>query len=169
MDLVVRAARETELDRIGELTAEAFAEGADPEYLKVLRDARTRFESPATTLFVAHDDGAEDTQDLLGAVVYAAPGSPWQDLAEGDEAEFRMLATDIAARGRGVGEALVRACVELARQSGAPRLVLSTAGRMVAAQRLYERLGFTRSTERDWSVRAGTENELKLQAYVLKL
>jgi ribosomal protein S18 acetylase RimI-like enzyme len=169
MDLVVRTARETELDRIGELTAEAFGDVTDPEYLKVLRDARTRWESPATTLFVAHDDGAEDAQDILGAVVYAAPGSPWQDLAEGDEAEFRMLATAFAARGRGVGEALVRACIEQARQSGAPRLVLSTAARMLTAQRLYERLGFTRSPERDWSVRAATENELTLKAYVLKL
>ena len=54
MDLVVREARETELDRIGALTAEVY-EGdglAGPEYLEVLRDARARWESPATTLLV---------------------------------------------------------------------------------------------------------------------
>lgn len=169
MDLVVREARETELERIGELTADVYGgEGlAGPEYVKVLRDARTRWESPATTLIVAHDDGAEDPQDILGAVVYAAPGSPWQDLAAGDEAEFRMLATVPEARGRGVGEALVRACIERAKLSGAPRIVLSTGHEMLAAHRLYERIGFVRAPERDWRPRPEMENLLR--AYELAL
>jgi ribosomal protein S18 acetylase RimI-like enzyme len=169
MDLVVREAREEELDRIGALTAEVYQdEGlAGSEYLKVLRDARTRWQSPATTLLVAFDDGAEEAADLLGTVVYAAPGSPWQDLARGAEAEFRMLATGIAARGRGVGEALVRACVERAKRAGAPRLVLSTGPEMFAAHRLYERIGFVRVPERDWSPRPGSG--VQLRAYTLDL
>ena len=169
MDLVVREAREIELDRIGALTAEVYAgDGlAGSEYLEVLRDARTRWQSPATTLLVAFDDGAEEADDLLGTVVYAAPGSPWQDLARGEEAEFRMLATGFAARGRGVGEALVRACAERAKLAGAPRLVLSTGPEMFAAHRLYERLGFVRVPERDWSPRPGSD--LQLRAYTLDL
>jgi ribosomal protein S18 acetylase RimI-like enzyme len=168
MDLVVREARVTDLDQIGDLTADVYAaEGVHPEYLAVLRDARTRWESPATTLLVAHDDGAEEPGDILGSVVYAAPGSPWQDLATGDEAEFRMLATAVSARGRGVGEALVRACLERAKRAGAPRLVLSTGPEMVAAHRLYERLGFIRVPERDWRPRP--EMEHLLRAYALGL
>jgi ribosomal protein S18 acetylase RimI-like enzyme len=169
MDLVVREARVAELDRIGELTAEVYdGEGlAGPEYVKVLRDAKARWESPATTLLVAHDDGAEEPEDLLGTVVYAAPGSPWQDLATDGEAEFRMLATAAPARGRGVGEALVRACIDRARRAGAPRLVLSTGVEMVPAHRLYERIGFVRAPERDWRPRPEMENLLR--AYVLKL
>jgi ribosomal protein S18 acetylase RimI-like enzyme len=169
MDLRVREAREEELDRIGALTAEVYGgEGlAGPEYLKVLRDARTRWASPATTLIVAFDDGAEDVSDLLGTVVYAAPGSPWQDLAQGEEAEFRMLATAAPARGRGVGESLVRACVDRAKRSGAPRLVLSTGREMFAAHRLYDRLGFKREPERDWRPRP--DMEYSLWAYSLTL
>lgn len=169
MDLVVRAARETELERIGALTAEVYGgEGlAGPEYLEVLKDARSRWESPATTLLVAHDDGADEPQDILGVVVYAAPGSPWQDLGQDDEAEFRMLATAVEARGRGVGEALVRACVERAKQGGSPRLVLSTGPEMLAAHRLYERLGFVRIPERDWRPRP--DMEFLLRAYSLEL
>ena len=169
MDLVVREAREAELDRIGELTVEVY-EGdglAGPEYLEVVRDARARWESPATTLLVAYDDGAEEPADLLGTVVYASPGSPWQDLAQDDEVEFRMLATSVPARGRGVGEALVRACIERAKRAGAPRLVLSTGPESTAAHRLYDRLGFVRVPERDWSPRP--ESEFKLRAYVLDL
>ena len=169
MDLVVREAQETELDRIGTLAAEVYAEEglAGSEYLEVLRDARARWESPATTLLVAFDDGAEEADDLLGTVVYAAPGSPWQDLAQGGEVEFRMLATALSARGRGVGEALVRACVERAKQAGAPRLVLSTGPESVAAHRLYERLGFVRVPERDWSPRP--TSDVLLRAYTLDL
>jgi ribosomal protein S18 acetylase RimI-like enzyme len=176
MDLVVREAREAELHRIGALTAEVY-DGenlAGPEYLQVLRDARARWESPATTLLVAFDDGADDegedeaeAEDLLGTVVYAAPGSPWQDLATGDEVEFRMLATAVPARGRGVGEALVRACIERAKKAGAPRLVLSTGPEMVAAHRLYARLGFVRVPERDWKPRETME--YLLHAYSLPL
>jgi ribosomal protein S18 acetylase RimI-like enzyme len=164
MDLVVRTAREAELAEIGELTAAVF--GGDglvsPEYLEVLRDARSRWDSPATTLLVAHDDG---TEGVLGTVVYAAPGSPFQNLAVGDEAEFRMLGVHPAGRGRGVGEALVRACIDQAKSEGRPRLVLSTAAEMRAAHRLYERLGFQRAPERDWSPRTG----LPLRAYVMEL
>lgn len=170
MDLVVREARETELHRIGALTAEVYGGEnlAGPEYLQVLRDARARWESPATTLLVAYDDGAEDeADDLLGTVVYAGPGSPWQDLATGDEVEFRMLATAVPARGRGVGEALVRACIERAKKSGAPRLVLSTGPEMVAAHRLYARLGFVRVPEQDWKPRETME--YLLHAYSLPL
>jgi ribosomal protein S18 acetylase RimI-like enzyme len=169
MDLVVREARETELDRIGGLTAEVYGEEdlADPAYVEVLRDARARWSSPATTLFVAHDDGADEPQDLLGTVVYAAAGSPWQDLATGTEAEFRMLATIAAARGRGVGESLVRACIERAKREGAPRLVLSTGPEMRAAHRLYARLGFVRIPERDWRPRP--HMEYLLRAYSLEL
>jgi ribosomal protein S18 acetylase RimI-like enzyme len=169
MDLVVRAARETELNQIGALTAEVYdGDGlSGPEYLEVLRDARARWESPATTLLVAFDDGAEEDTDLLGTVVYAAPGSPWQDLAQADEAEFRMLATAAPARGRGVGESLVRACIALAKQAEAPRLVLSTAPDMLPAHRLYERLGFTRVPARDWSPRPNSD--FQLRAYVLDL
>jgi ribosomal protein S18 acetylase RimI-like enzyme len=82
-------------------------------------------------------------------------GSQFADIAEGAEAEIRMLATAKAARGRGVGEALVRDCVRRAAGEGRPALVLSTKPVMVAAQRLYARLGFERMPERDWEYAPG--------------
>jgi ribosomal protein S18 acetylase RimI-like enzyme len=163
MDLMVREARESELDEIGAVTLEVYGDGlVSPEYLEVLRDTRSRWEAPATTVLVALDDG---TEGILGVVVYAAPGSPWQDLAVQDEGEIRMLGVLTAARERGVGEALVRACVARAKAAGSPRLVLSTTLDMQAAHRLYERLGFVRVAERDWTPRLG----LTLIAYALEL
>ncbi|KJY47361.1 acetyltransferase, partial [Streptomyces sp. NRRL S-444] len=73
------------------------------------------------------------------------------DIAGAGEAEFRMLAVAREGRGRGAGEALVRACMERARAiEGVRRLVLSTTQDMVGAHRIYERLGFVRTPERDW-------------------
>ena len=67
------------------------------------------------------------------------------------EAEFRTLAVAPAGRGRGVGTALVRECIDRARALGRRRVVLSTQPMMHAAHRVYERFGFTRAPERDWS------------------
>lgn len=162
MDVLVREARESELDEVGAVTATVYDGLVGPEYLRIVRDARSRWESPATTTLVALDDG---TEGLLGAVVYAAPGSPWRNLGDGDESEIRMLGVLAAARERGVGEALVRACVARAKTQERPRLVLCTEPEMKAAQRLYERLGFTRTPHRDWTLRPG----LTLLSYAMEL
>lgn len=162
MDVLVREARESELDEVGAVTATVYDGLVGPEYLQIVRDARSRWDAPATTTLVALDDG---TEGLLGAVVYAAPGSPWRNLGDGDEAEIRMLGVLAAARGRGVGESLVRACVARAKAEGRSRLVLCTEPEMRAAQRLYVRLGFARVPHRDWTLRA----DLTLLSYAMEL
>lgn len=49
-------------------------------------------------------------------------------------------------------EALVGACVERARATeGLSGVVLSTQASMESAHRIYRRLGFARTPERDWS------------------
>ncbi len=52
-----------------------------------------------------------------------------------------------AARGQGVGEALLEQAREFARGTGARALILETAKDNLTAQRLYERLGWVRETE----------------------
>ncbi len=52
------------------------------------------------------------------------------------------LAVADAARGRGVGRALLRAAVEEARGTGARRITLRVLGHNTAARRLYESEGF---------------------------
>ncbi|MBL9109204.1 MAG: GNAT family N-acetyltransferase, partial [Myxococcales bacterium] len=49
---------------------------------------------------------------------------------------------DARARGKGVGEALVRAMQDELRRRGAPRMVLLTATQNEGAQRLFAKLGF---------------------------
>ena len=93
---------------------------------------------------------ATDGATLLGFVTFLRPGDAMAQISTEHEAEFRLLAVDPDARGRGVAEALVRCCVEIAVAEGAERLVLSTQPTMEAAHRLYHRLGFDREPHRDW-------------------
>jgi ribosomal protein S18 acetylase RimI-like enzyme len=103
---------------------------------------------------------------VLGSVTYVpGPDNRLAELARATEAEFRMLGVAPEAQGRGVGDALVRACIDRARAAGRTGIAISTSTRMRAAHRLYERLGFCRAPDRDWSPVPGVH----LLAYVLEL
>ncbi|WP_418959052.1 GNAT family N-acetyltransferase [Streptomyces tritici] len=152
MDFAIRAVRAEEHEALGEIIAQAYladgllAFGEADWYLGELRDVAKRA-AAAEVLAAVDGEGA-----LLGGVTFVPSPGPMADLAREGEAEIRMLAVDRAARGRGVGEALVRACVERARGvEGCVRIVLSTQRAMHGAHRIYERLGFRRTPERDWS------------------
>ena len=155
----IRLARPEDLSAVGEVTVAAYADftlgPADP-YIARLRDAASRAEQAELWL-------AEDDAELLGTVTVCPPGSVWREISRPGEGEFRMLAVAPQARGRGVGEALARFAIDRLAAQGAHAVVLSSLSTMHAAHRLYERLGFRRDAERDWSPAAGVD----LLAYVL--
>jgi ribosomal protein S18 acetylase RimI-like enzyme len=152
--VVVRAARDDELDAVGALTVAAYlGDGlltADADYAHRLADARSR--AREAELYVAEEAGT-----LLGSVTFCAPGTPYAELARDGEGEFRMLSVAPAARGRGIAEALVRHCLARSRELGHSAVVLCSMREMTTAHRLYARLGFQRLPERDWSPVAGIE------------
>jgi ribosomal protein S18 acetylase RimI-like enzyme len=149
--VTVGPATPEDYSRIAELTVGVYRdEGFGNEaYLVQLADVTGR--ARHAELLVARDRGG----DVVGSVALALDGEFGEVLTSPDEAGFRMLVVDPAVRGRGVGELLVRACLDRARAAGKTRMVLSTDARMHAAHRLYERLGFTRLPERDWTPMPG--------------
>lgn len=163
-EIRVRPARAGELDLVGELTVTAYL--ADNErmrrgegYASKLADAATR--ASEAELLVAVDPADQ----VLGTVTVIRFGSPFAQMAGPGEVEFRMLAVDPAARGRGVGQLLVTAVLDRARAAGADRVVLFTMEWMQVAQRLYRRHGFQRAPDRDVTRPTGAV----LLAYTLAL
>ncbi len=165
MTVVVRPAHTSELAQVGELTVAAYvADGfvdAHDGYTQHLRDAVSR--AREAEVYVA--ELADHPGEIAGTVTYCPQGSPWCELARPGEGEFRMLAVDPSARRRGVAEALVSVCVERARELGCTAVVLSSLPVQQTAHRLYERLGFRRTPDLDWS----PEEDVDLLAFRLDL
>ena len=159
--LTIDLARPGDFDRIAELTVGVYTaeDLVSPGYVPELADVAGR--ADRAELLVARDGGGR----VVGSVALVLSGDFGEVTESDDEAAFRMLAVDASAQRQGIGEALVRTCLERARAAGKRRMVLSTGERMTAAHRLYERLGFTRLPERDWTPVPGID----LRVYALEL
>jgi GNAT superfamily N-acetyltransferase len=145
--LLVESARPEDYDRIAELTVGVYVDGqlATEGYTPELADVAGRA-SRADLLVV------RDGQDrVVGSVALVLSGDFGEVTTSDEEAAFRMLVVDPAAQGQGIGQLLVGTCLDRARAVGKKRMVISTGPKMTAAHRLYERLGFTRLPERDWT------------------
>ena len=156
----IRLAGPEEYDAVGELTVEAYAHDGfvRGEYAMTLRAAADR--AAKAELWVAADDNG-----LLGTVTYCTIGSVYREIGLDDEGEFRMLGVAGRARGLGIGTALTERCIERTREQGLRRVVMSIAIYMTTAHRIYDRLGFVRIPERDWSPIPGVD----LYAFALDL
>ncbi|WP_031487365.1 GNAT family N-acetyltransferase [Streptomyces bicolor] len=75
-------------------------------------------------------------------VGYIRLGFPTPLASNAHVRQIQGLAVADAARGRGVGRALIRAAVEEARRRGARRLTLRVLGHNTPARKLYESEGF---------------------------
>lgn len=152
-EVVLRRATPADYEAAGAVTLaayEPFLDGPEDGYAEQLADVGARDAQAELWVAVAGEE-------LLGCVTLCPAGSPWREIARESEGEFRMLAVSPAAQGRGVGRALVEHVVERFRADGADAIALSSLSEMSAAHRLYERLGFTRLPERDWSPVPGVD------------
>ena len=112
--IVVRPAEPVDYPAVARLTVDAYqADGqlndSAASYANTLADVAARAEAGALLVAV---DSAANAPDVLGSVLFVEPGSQYAELSRAGEAEFRMLAVDPTAQGRGVGRALVQACVD---------------------------------------------------------
>ncbi|MDQ2922719.1 MAG: GNAT family N-acetyltransferase [Candidatus Dormibacteraeota bacterium] len=87
---------------------------------------------PAVTLLLARDG-----QDFVGTTTVIVYTTPFWIKARLDE-----VVVDAAARGKGVGAALVSAALDVGRQKGAQVAELQSGVWRGAANRLYPRMGF---------------------------
>ena len=93
---------------------------------------RAMVEAPGTSVLVARDDGR--IVGSLTLVVFRIPTAV--------RAWIEDVVVDEAARGKGVGEALNRRALDVAREHGAKTVDLTSRPSREAANRLYQRIGF---------------------------
>ena len=91
------------------------------------------------------------TGRVVGTIMLQVWPHTGQTVKGPGEAEIRALAVRPEVQGGGIGELLLRRVIERATETGVRHLVLCTEPGMRAAHRLYERAGFVRLRERDWS------------------
>ena len=93
---------------------------------------RALLDDPAVTVLLAKD-GA----DVVGTATVIVYTTPFWIKARSDE-----VVVDAGARGKGAGEALVNACLDIARKRGAQIAELQSARHREVANRMYRRMGF---------------------------
>ena len=149
-DAVIRRATRDDLPALGRLGALLLRTHHDFDRLRFLAagdDAEegyawflgTQLKRDDVAIFVAERDG-----EVLGYVYAGIEPHSWKELR--DEAGFiHDIAVDERGRRGGLARALLDRAFEWLRERGQPRVVLWTADRNAAAQRLFEALGFRRT------------------------
>ena len=93
--------------------------------------------SNACVLLAArYPDASAEIAGVLTLIVYRVP--------TGIRARIEDAVVDESMRGRGIGEALVRHALNIAREAGADGVALTSNPKREAANRLYQRVGFKR-------------------------
>jgi ribosomal protein S18 acetylase RimI-like enzyme len=87
---------------------------------------------------------AERDEEVVGYTYAGVEGNDYMAL-RGPAGAIYDIIVDPAHRGQGIGRMLLDATIEALKARGAPRVVLSTAERNAAAQRLFDRAGFRRT------------------------
>jgi GNAT superfamily N-acetyltransferase len=145
-----RLTTDDDLERFGSIVVDAYMalDGhiLEPEYEAEIADVRSRIET--NQIFGAFLDG-----EPVGCVTYVDDheNRHAEDLMA-DEAGFRMLGVRPDAQGLGVGEAMVQRCLDQAGADGRRGVFIYSGSWMTAAHRLYQKMGFERTEDRDWTI-----------------
>lgn len=100
---------------------------------------KSQLDDDDVVVFVAENDGR-----VVGYVYAGLEPMSWKEL-RGPAGFIHDVVVEDASRSSGAGTALIDAAIAWLKDRGAPRVVLWTADRNEAAQRLFARLGFRRT------------------------
>ncbi|WP_018628451.1 GNAT family N-acetyltransferase [Niabella aurantiaca] len=135
--VTIRPVTETDNGALAKIVRAAFVEFSAPTRNTVFEDPATDrlsglFEAAGSRLWVAEQDGI-----LLGCCgIYPTDGLP-----EGCIELVKFYLSD-SARGKGVGAALFRKCMESARALNCKEIYLESLPQFATAVGMYEKLGF---------------------------
>ena len=156
-EFIVRTARPEEFEAIGKLMIMVYSQlegfpkiSEQPEYYFMLANVGVFANTPGAEILVA----ASAIGKIAGAIVffndmkhYGSGGSATQ---EKNACGFRLLATDILTRKKGIGKMLINACIEKAKTGKAVQMIIHSTQAMEIARSMYEKMGFKRSEDLDF-------------------
>jgi GNAT superfamily N-acetyltransferase len=171
MSYTIRNARPEEFDSLGQLMVDVYSRldgfpkpHEQPKYYNMLANIGEFATKPGTELLVAVSPEGE----LEGGVVYFNNmqyyGSGGIATQEKNSSGFRLLVVSRQSQGKGIGKLLAIECVRRAKESGLEQVIIHTTQAMQTAWKMYEGLGFRRSTDLDFM-----QGELAVYGFRLKL
>jgi ribosomal protein S18 acetylase RimI-like enzyme len=171
MNIEIRDIQADEFEILGSLMADVYeslegfpTSSEQPEYYEMLKNIGSFTGKPNTKVLVA----LSSESAILGGVVYFSDmsqyGSGGSATKEKNASGIRLLAVRQNVRGEGVGKALTKACIDLAKESGNRQVILHTTQAMQVAWGMYQRLGFIESEDLDF-----IQGELQVFGFRLKL
>ena len=154
----VRQAHSNEYAILGQMTVQVYEQLPEmpskveqPDYYSMVYDVENRAGKPTIEILVA----VTPANEILGGVTFVGDmqyyGSGGTAGAIADGSGIRLLAVKPEARRHGVGRALTRACIEKAVARGRSQVILHTTKSMQVAWGMYQRMGFFRSPDLDFS------------------
>jgi ribosomal protein S18 acetylase RimI-like enzyme len=147
---VIRPAQKRDLPDLGRLGAELVRlhHGFDPDrFMAPGQDIEagyawflgTQLDEADVVIYVAEQEGR-----IVGYVYAGLEPQSWKELRDPAGFVHDVVVVE-AARGQGIASRLVEQAATWLEAHGAPRVMLWTAERNPAAQRLFDRLGFRRT------------------------
>ena len=138
VSLALREVRGSDAELLHLSALLAAMDGEAPLPLATMREryaTMRRYPDYRCYMMVGADEVPLGTFSLLVFPVMVHDGRP--------EAIVEAVVVAPAARGMGVGKAMMREALRLAREAGAAKLALSSSARRLRAHQFYRRLGFT--------------------------
>jgi ribosomal protein S18 acetylase RimI-like enzyme len=146
---VVRIEVATELtDELVEAFARLVPQLSDRAAVPTSGELAAILQSPSTRVLLARDDDR-----IVGTLTLALFRIP-----TGVRAWIEDVVVDESARGQGAGAALTREAIRLAADAGAATVDLTSRPDRTAANRLYEKLGFSRRETNVYRYEVGDSN-----------
>lgn len=147
-----RNAKPEEFEEIGRLMVDVYSQldgfpkqDEQPPYYNMLANIGELTIKPNTELLVAVSAAGK----IEGAVVYFSDmqyyGSGGSAIKEKNAAGSRLLAVDVAAKGKGLGKLLTQECIRKARENDLSQVIIHSTKAMQIAWKMYEGFGFKRS------------------------
>jgi len=156
-DVVIRDMDIHELDEVRQLTLTAYEEFSSlmppPVWVSYRNSIADTFDTagPSECIVALFEDR------LVGSVLLypASVDAYGRPARQAGYPEVRLLAVAPRARGLGIGKALMLECERRARLAGAAKIGLHTTDFMQTAMGMYERMGYVRVSDTDFTAAPG--------------